>query len=898
MANKLTPMMQQYLEIKEQYKDCILFFRLGDFYEMFFDDAITASKAMEVTLTGKSCGLEERAPMCGVPYHAADTYVHKLIEKGYKVAICEQTEDPAQAKGIVKREVIKIVTPGTLVDQTMLDESENNYLAALFAGNDDSYGLVYCDISTGELVASEYSSPDAENEILNELIKLNVREVVMNQRIKGSELDSSIRSLTDAYVSVLDDSYFEKNNAERSVCDHFQVKAVAGLGLSEESGMTYALGALLSYLLETQKQSLAQLTRVRIEDDCDHMILDKAAIRNLELTETLFEKKVQGSLLGVLDSTNTAMGSRKLKKWIKEPLNDSVRINRRLDAVEFMMEDIMLRNNIREALKTVYDLERLSGRIACGNANGRDMLALRNSVAVLPEIKADLAGSGDALLTELSENISSLKEVYEKIDSAVKEDPPLAIKEGGLIKEGYSPELDDIKEASSGSLEWIMGLEAREKQRTGIKALKVGFNKVFGYYIEVSKKNSDAVPEDYIRKQTLVNCERYITPELKEMESLVLNAESRINALEYELFTEVRNYLKTFTREIQDTADAISELDVLASFAEVSSRNGYVKPCVNDGDNIDIKGGRHPVIEQTSDGGTFVSNDTYVNRTDQSMLLITGPNMAGKSTYMRQTALIVLMAQIGCFVPADSAEIGTVDRVYTRIGASDNLTQGQSTFFVEMSELAYILNTATDRSLVILDEIGRGTSTYDGLSIAWAVVEHLCREEHHIRTLFASHYHELTVLDGMIYGLKNYNVSVSENDGNVVFLHRIVPGSASRSYGIHVARIAGVPAAVLERAQEKLNQLETGSTENTGVVSSSISADEHTGTAAGDGSMSSGTSGRGSIRADHAAEEQLSFITFSEHPAVEMLRKLDIMSLTPSGAIAVIEQLKKAVEDM
>ena len=899
MANKLTPMMQQYLEIKEQYKDCILFFRLGDFYEMFFDDAITASKAMEVTLTGKSCGLEERAPMCGVPYHAADTYVHKLIEKGYKVAICEQTEDPAQAKGIVKREVIKIVTPGTLVDQTMLDESENNYLAALFAGNDDSYGLVYCDISTGELVASEYSSSDAENEILNELIKLNVREVVMNQRIKGSELDSSIRSLTDAYVSVLDDSYFEKTNAERSVCDHFQVKAVAGLGLSEGSDMTAALGALLSYLLETQKQSLAQLTRVRIEDDRDHMILDKAAIRNLELTETLFEKKVQGSLLGVLDATNTAMGSRKLKKWIKEPLNDSVRINRRLNAVEFMMDDIMLRNNIREALKTVYDLERLSGRIACGNANGRDMLALRNSVAVLPEIKADLAGSGDELLVMLSENISSLKEVYEKIDSAIKEDPPLAIKEGGLIKEGYSSELDDIKEASSGSLEWIMGLEAREKQRTGIKALKVGFNKVFGYYIEVSKKNSEAVPEDYIRKQTLVNCERYITPELKEMESLVLNAESRINALEYELFTDVRNYLKTFTREIQDTADAVSELDVLASFAEVSSRNGYVKPFVNDGDDIDIKGGRHPVIEQTSDGGTFVSNDTHVNRTDQSMLLITGPNMAGKSTYMRQTALIVLMAQIGCFVPADSAEIGTVDRVYTRIGASDNLTQGQSTFFVEMSELAYILNTATDRSLVILDEIGRGTSTYDGLSIAWAVVEYLCRKDHHIRTLFASHYHELTVLEGMISGLKNYNVSVSENDGNVVFLHRIVPGSASRSYGIHVARIAGVPGTVLERAQEKLNQLETGSAENKGIVSSGASCgDAYTGTAAGDGRSSSDTDGHESIRADHAAEEQLSFITFSEHPAVEMLRKLDIMSLTPSGAIAVIEQLKKAVEDM
>ena len=665
------------------------------------------------------------------------------------------------------------------------------------------------------------------------------------------------------------------------------MKAVAGLGLVPGSDMTAALGALLSYLLETQKQSLGQLTHIKIEDTHDHMILDKTAIRNLELTETLFEKKVHGSLLGVLDATSTAMGSRKLKKWIKEPLNDSVRINERLDAVELMIDDIMLRNNIREALKTVYDLERLSGRIACGNANGRDMLSLRNSVAVLPEIKEDLSGSGNPLLIHLSENISSLREVYEKIDGAIKEDPPLTIKDGGLIKDGYSSELDGIKEASSGSMEWILGLEAREKERTGIKTLKVGFNKVFGYYIEVSKRNTESVPEDYVRKQTLVNCERYITPELKEMESLVLNAESRINTLEYELFTEIRDYLKTFTRAIQETADAVSELDVLSSFAEVSSRCGYVKPVVNDGDVIDIKGGRHPVIEQSSDGCTFVSNDTYINKTDQSMLLITGPNMAGKSTYMRQTALIVLMAQTGCFVPAESAEIGTVDRVYTRIGASDNLTQGQSTFFVEMSELAYILNTATDRSLVILDEIGRGTSTYDGLSIAWAVVEHLCREGHHIRTLFASHYHELTALEDTISGLKNYNVAVSENDGNVVFLHRIVRGSASRSYGIHVARIAGVPLEVLEKAQEKLRQLECESTD--AIVPSMLSDNEIQIPEAVDHKVK---------KDDHAAEEQLSFITFAQHPAVEMLRGLDIMSLTPSGAIAVIEQLKKAVEEV
>ncbi len=903
-------MMQQYLEIKENYKDCILFFRLGDFYEMFFDDAITAAREMEVTLTGKNCGMEERAPMCGVPYHAADTYIHKLIEKGYKVAVCEQTEDPSQAKGIVKREVIKIVTPGTLVDQTMLNESENNYIASVSAGVGSSAGLVYCDISTGELIAAEYGavaekneavSAGAMGEILNELIKIDVREVIIDSSFKDSELEKSLSSLTGAYISVLDDSYFDNETAGKVICRHFGVKAISGLGIAEDSLITPALGALLSYLTETQKQSLEQLTRVKITDNNDHMVLDKSAVRNLELTETLFEKKIQGSLLGVLDDTNTAMGSRKLKKWIKEPLNHSAPINERLDAVGLLMDDIMLRNNIRESLKTVYDLERLSGRIACGNANGRDMLALRNSVAVLPEIKEDLSGTDDVLLKKLGGRISSLEAIYNKINDSIKEEPPVGIKEGGLIKDGYSAELDEIKEASSGSLQWIMGLEVRERERTGIKPLKVGFNKVFGYYIEVSKKNSELVPDDYIRKQTLVNCERYITPELKEMESLVLNAESRINALEYELFNEVREYLKSFTREIQDTADAVSELDVLASFAEVSARNGYVKPVVNDGDEINIVGGRHPVIEQMSDGGIFVSNDTHVNCSDQSLLLITGPNMAGKSTYMRQTALIVLMAQTGCFVPADSAVIGTVDRVYTRIGASDNLTQGQSTFFVEMNELAYILNTATDRSLVILDEIGRGTSTYDGLSIAWAVVEQLCRKGHHIRTLFASHYHELTALEGSIDGLKNFNVSVSENDGDVVFLHKIVEGSASRSYGIHVAKIAGVPSQVLERAQEKLRQLETGNSvrDFTGAhtVADDIDMNNNEyvnnieiGVEAGDGAPG--------LFDTADSEQQLSFITFAQHPAVEMLRELDIMSLTPSGAIAVIEQLKKAVEEM
>lgn len=885
MSKKLTPMMQQYLEIKEQHKDCILFFRLGDFYEMFFDDALTASKELEITLTGKNCGMEERAPMCGVPFHSADTYIHRLVEKGYKVAICEQTEDPSAAKGIVKREVIKIVTPGTVVNQIMLSEENNNYLASLYACGAET-GLAYCDISTGELAVSVYSTSDDFSDLINELVKLNVSEVVFNDALSGSEAEKALKTLTDAYISTLTDAYFEYSQAEKSICRQFSVKSVSGLGLYEESPAVNALGALLGYLLETQKQSLEQLTRVSVIDKSEHMQLDKSAIRNLELTETLFEKKKEGSLLGVLDDTCTAMGSRKLKKWIKEPLNSSAAINDRLDAVEILADDVILRNNIKTALKTVYDLERLSGRIASGNANARDLLALKGSAAVLPELKSDLESIENTLLLDINERISSLEEVYHKILQSIKDEPPLTVREGGIIKDGYSEELDNIKSASSGSLSWIMNLEANERERTGIKNLKVGFNKVFGYYIEVRKTNSDNVPDDYIRKQTLVGSERYVTPELKEMESLVLNTESRINSLEYELFNEVREYLKGFTCEMQDTADAVAELDVLVSFAEVSCRNGYIRPAVNDDDLIDIKGGRHPVIEQMTDNGIFVSNDTLVNCSDQSFLLITGPNMAGKSTYMRQTALIVLMAQAGCFVPADSAVIGTVDRIYTRIGASDNLAQGQSTFYVEMSELAYILNTATERSLVILDEIGRGTSTYDGLSIAWAVVEHLCSASRHVRTLFASHYHELTALEENTPGFKNYNVSVSEKSGNVAFLHKIVQGSASRSYGIHVAKIAGVPQSLLDRAQEKLHQLESSS-DGSGIIAAS--AEAHACAAAEDKSKDS---------VEEVQEEQLSFIIHSVHPVLEMIRELDIMSITPSGAIGIIEQLKKAAEDM
>jgi DNA mismatch repair protein MutS len=872
---QLTPMMQQYLYIKKDYQDCILFFRLGDFYEMFFEDAITASREMEITLTGKNCGQEERAPMCGVPYHAAETYIAKLIDKGYKVAICEQTEDPATAKGIVKREVIQVVTPGTVVSQTMLNEKENNYLASVYL-DETGAGLAFCDVSTGEISTTELKGQRYIEKLLNELVKIRAREVIANESAALDGLSEDIRDASGAYFSILNSKYYGQNAAEDSVLRQFKVRSLKGLGVDELPLAVMALGALLSYLFETQKQNLSHLAHLNVYDTAGHMSLDKATIKNLELTETLFEKKIQGSLLGVLDKTHTAMGSRKMKQWLREPLNDLSAIQERLDAVEALTDQILQRNNLKEHLKKIYDLERLAGRIACGNANGKDLIALRNSIFVLPDMKSELAFCGDALLEKLEAGIDPHTEIYDLIERAIVEEPPYTIKEGGLIQAGYSEELDQMKNSILDGQTWIAGLEGTERERTGIKNLKVGFNKVFGYYIEITKSYFDLVPDNYIRKQTLVNCERFITPELKEVESVVLNAETKINQLEYEIFTEIRNHIQSFIGTIQRTSSAVSVLDVLISYAEVGSRLGYVKPSVNSSDAIVIEKGRHPVIEGTIKNGIFVSNDTYVDRGDSSMLLITGPNMSGKSTYMRQTALIVLMAQTGCFVPADAAVIGIVDRIYTRIGASDNLAQGQSTFYVEMSELAYILNTATDRSLIILDEIGRGTSTYDGLSIAWAVVEYLCSSKGRIRTLFATHYHELTALENHMKGLKNLNVDVQEKDGNIVFLHKIVEGSASRSYGIHVAKLAGVPQQLLITAEEKLMELE----EN-GV---SIDLEKY------------------AIRADQEKldpktdTEQISFFSFAPNPVVERLKSLDLMNITPSQAFGILEELKKAAD--
>lgn len=871
---KLSPMMEQYMEIKASYEDCILFFRLGDFYEMFFDDAILASKELELTLTGKNCGQEERAPMCGVPFHSAESYIAKLVEKGYKVAICEQVEDPKDAKGIVKREVIQIVTPGTVTAQSMLAEKENNYLAAVYL--DEKLGkmsVAYCDVSTGEVNVTEASGENLYETLINELVKIKAREILVTKEFSENHQTEEISMITDAFINVVTDEFFSKKACVEAIKAQFNCSAPAAVGLEEDGLALLSLGALINYLLETQKHSLKHIAGFNFYEMGKHMSLDKATLRNLELTETLHDKKITGSLLGVLDKTHTAMGSRKMKQWLREPLNDSDEINLRLDGVEELYNQVLIRNNIKESLKGIYDFERLAGRIACGSANGKDLIALKGSLSLLPEIKDYLNYLSSEILKKLNDEIDLLQEVYEIIERSICDEPPFSVREGGLIKEGYSEELDKLKDSIKDGKSWISGLEASERERTGIKNLKVGYNRVFGYYLEVTKSYFDLIPENYIRKQTLANAERFITPELKEMENLVLNAETKINQLEHDIFVAVRDHIEQYISIIQKTSSAIAKLDVLCSFAHVSEKLGYVKPVIDDSMEIQILKGRHPVIEQTISDGLFISNDTYVDDKDTSLLLITGPNMAGKSTYMRQTALLVLMAQAGCFIPCESAHIGVVDRIFTRIGASDNLAQGQSTFYVEMSELAYILSSAGPRSLIILDEIGRGTSTYDGLSIAWAVVEHLAGNNTHIRTLFATHYHELTVLEGQISGVKNLNVDVSEADGNIVFLHKIIEGSASRSYGIHVAKLAGIPSTILDRAREKLSELETGQ-----------------------------ITVKNSVRENNYLEEQISFFSvqpdsFKPDPLAEKLKSLNLMEITPSQAIKILEELKESLDD-
>ncbi len=806
---QLSPMMQQYIKTKEEYQDCILFYRLGDFYEMFFDDATLVSKELGLALTGRSCGLEERAPMCGVPFHSSERYIAQLVEKGYKVAICEQVEDPKSAKGLVKREVVQIITPGTIINDELISASENNYLAAIYVGK-ENIGISFCDISTGEITATSLEDTNGQLALTNELVRFAPKEIIINKSADLYIDISDIRNSTDALITEKPDDGYNMSTSEKVILKQFEIHSLVSIGIEENQPLVYAIGSQLLYLLETQKQALSNVTALNIYHVGDTMALDRATIKNLEITETLYEKRKRGSLLGILDKTHTAMGARKMKKWLKSPLNNLEKINDRLDAVSYLVDEFIVRNNIKEHLKQVYDFERLIGKIAYGTANAKDMLALKSSLFVLPELIFELEDADAALLKYVLENIDPLTDIYNLIDEAIEDEPSDSVKEGGIIKGGYSAELDELKFSISDAKAWMASFESRERKRTGIQNLKVGFNRTFGYYIDVTKSNYDKVPDNYIVKQTLSNSERYYTTELKETEATLLSAETKINQKEYEIFLQIRDAIKKEVKRIQKTSKAIAILDVITSFAEVSSNLGYVRPVMHEGDEIVIKGGKHPVVENAIGGGRFVSNDLDINCSDKSMLLITGPNMAGKSTYMRQNALIVLMAQAGCFVPCEEAKIGVVDRIFTRIGASDNLAGGQSTFYVEMSELAYILNNATKKSLIILDEIGRGTSTYDGLSIAWAAIEYLCSKERQIKTLFASHYHELTALEDSIKGFKNLNVDVAEENGQVVFLHKILDGSASRSYGIHVAKLAGVPNEVLENAENKLKQLEKG----------------------------------------------------------------------------------------
>ena len=867
--------MQQYLDIKEECKDTILMFRLGDFYEMFFDDAITASRELELTLTGRNCGLEERAPMCGVPHHSAESYIIRLVRNGHKVAICEQMEDPAEAKGIVKREITRVYTPGTLDLADASSKEENIYIASVCIRNGHT-AIATADISTGELIADEFDDDEEMSILASELSVRGIREIVISEDISGM-ITSALRSHSlDPFTDSVDASYYREDSCRDIVLSHFGMTSLIPLDLEGKSEMICAVGSLLMYLMDMQKSDPKQIRTVRIRERGRHMQLDRSTMRNLELLETIYDHEVRGSLLGVIGKTRTAMGGRLLKQWLREPLKDPDAVNRRLDAVEALKNSPVVSNNISNSLKNIYDFQRLTAAVAAGRANGRDLIALRNSLGRLPDIKDQLGYLDTALLREIEDEISDFGDLYNMIDRSLNEDPPHTITDGGLIKRGYSEELDALKDSIADAKSWIAGLENTEKDRTGIRTLKVGYNKVFGYYIDVSKGMADKVPEDYVRKQTLVNNERYITPELKEKENLVFSAESKINKLEYEEFRKIRSSVEPYITDLQKASAAVAALDVLISFARTAADNGYVKPVVNDGDIIDIRKGRHPAVEQLLGAGMFISNDTYIDRNDRSMLIITGPNMSGKSTYMRQTAVIVLMAQIGCFVPAESAVIGVVDRIFTRIGASDNLSYGQSTFYIEMSELAGILRNSTSRSLIILDEIGRGTSTFDGLSIAWATVEYLSEPDHKVRTMFATHYHELTELADTHDNIRNLSVAVSEDGSDVIFLHNIVDGPASKSYGIHVARIAGVPEEIRKAARVKLRELESGES-------------------------ASRSSQDGSVQLSFIPEG-FSMAELREEPdryekVIDKIRNLDVNVMTPLAALNTLQDLIDEVKD-
>ena len=872
-------MMQEYKKVKEDYKDCVLMYRVGDFYEMFFDDAIRVSKMLEITLTGKECGLPERAPMCGVPYHAVDTYVSRLIQKGQKVAICDQVEDPKLAKGLVKREVTRVVTPGTNMDLSGSDETRNNFLMCIVC-TEDRFGIAACDVSTGEFMLTEV---DKTSKLTDEIYKLSPSEIICNEPLMMSGLDiEDLRGRLGIMVETMDPRYFGDTICKKTLLDHFHVGSVEGLGIAEFSCGVNAAGALLSYLFETQKTDLSHITCIRPYHTEEFMILDGSSMRNLELIETLREKEKRGSLFWVLDKTRTAMGARMLRTWIEQPLLDVNAIQARLDAIEALNKNEITCAEIREYLNPVYDLERLAARISYKSANPRDLVALKGSLQMLPHIKSQLTELDADRFRGFLDSFDTLSDLYELIDVSIIDDPPLAMKEGGIIRDGYNEDVDEYRRARTEGKAWLAELEATEREKTGIHTLKVKYNRVFGYVIEVSNSFKDMVPDTYTRKQTLVGGERYTMPRLKELEDKILGAEDKLNSLEYELYSDVRDEIGSNITRIQNAARIVAEIDVLASLSEAARKNHYVRPKITTDGAIEIKGGRHPVVERMIENEAFVPNDTVLDNRKKRISIITGPNMAGKSTYMRQTALIVLMAQIGSFVPARSAKIGVVDRIFTRVGASDDLASGQSTFMVEMTEVANILRSATAKSLLILDEIGRGTSTFDGLSIAWAVIEYVAdRKIIGAKTLFATHYHELTELEGKLDGVNNYCIAVKEKGDGIVFLRKIVKGGADKSYGIQVARLAGVPEAVLSRAQQLLGEL--SSADITAAIENIAGAPRVKSK---------------SVHYDEVDLSQMSlFDTVSDADVIKELSEMDLQTMTPIDALNELYRLQNKLNN-
>ena len=880
--SQLSPMMQHYMETKKEYPDCVLFYRLGDFYEMFFDDALTVSKELEITLTGKDCGLSERAPMCGVPFHALDSYLYRLVQKGYKVAIAEQMEDPRQAKGLVKREVIRVVTPGTITSSQVLDETKNNYLMGIVY-MDGIYGISTADISTGDFMVTEV---DSDRELFDEINKFSPSEIICNNAFYMSGVDmDELKNRYQVVISALDSRFFGEESCRRILMEHFKVGALVGLGLEDYATGIIAAGAVMQYIYETQKSTLEHITTITPYSTGQYMVIDTSTRRNLELVETMREKQKRGTLLWVLDKTKTAMGARLLRACIEQPLIHRDEIIKRQNAVEELNMNYISREEICEYLNPIYDLERLIGRISYKTANPRDLIAFRSSLEMLPYIKRILGEFNSELLAELGRELDPLQDIFRLIGDAIVEEPPITVREGGIIKDGYNQEADKLRHAKTEGKNWLAELEAKEKEKTGIKTLKVKFNKVFGYYFEVTNSFKDQVPDYYIRKQTLTNAERFTTDELKQLEDIIMGAEEKLVSLEYDLFCEVRDKIGAEVIRIQKTAKSIAGIDVFCSLSVVATRRNYVKPSINDKGVIQIKNGRHPVVEQMMRDDMFVANDTFLDNGKNRLSVITGPNMAGKSTYMRQVALIVLMAQLGSFVPAQEADIGICDRIFTRVGASDDLASGQSTFMVEMTEVANILRNATRNSLLVLDEIGRGTSTFDGLSIAWAVIEHISNSKLlGAKTLFATHYHELTELEGTIAGVKNYCIAVKEQGDDIVFLRKIVRGGADKSYGIQVAKLAGVPDSVIARAKEIAEELSdadiTARAKEIAEISSNI------------------TQHKAVPKPDEVDLQQLSFFdTVKDDDIIRELDSLELSTMTPLDAMNTLYRLQTKLKN-